>query len=119
MNFIFHEQKGEKIAELAAGDIDIKGVEEAVDILGNIDYLGVSKIISYKENFSDEFFDLKTCIAGDILQKFSNYRKKLAIVGDFSEIESKSLRDFIRESMRTGHILFVSTLDEALVRFSE
>lgn len=117
MNFTFHNQKGESIAELPLGEIEIKGVEEAVDILGNADYLGASKIICYKESFSDDFFDLKTGIAGDILQKFSNYRKKLAIVGDYSEISSKSLRDFIFESNKVGNILFVSSLSEALEKF--
>jgi hypothetical protein len=55
-------------------------------------------------------------MAGEILQKFSNYRMRLAIVGDFSEYKSKSLRDFIRESNRTGTINFVGTIDEALLR---
>jgi hypothetical protein len=53
-------------------------------------------------------------MAGEILQKFSNYRIKLAIVGDFSKYTKKSIRDFIRESNNTGHINFVGTLDEAL-----
>ncbi|WP_449401649.1 DUF4180 domain-containing protein [Chryseobacterium wanjuense] len=53
------------------------------------------KVIIHEKNITPEFFDLKTKIAGDILQKFSNYRVKLAIVGDFSKYESKSIKDFI------------------------
>lgn len=58
-------------------------------------------------------------MAGEILQKFSTYNHKLAIVGDFSGIESKSLRDFIRESNRTGRILFVDNREDALNRFGQ
>jgi hypothetical protein len=57
---------------------------------------------------------LKTTLAGDILQKFSNYNVKLAIVGDFSIYTSQSLRDFIYESNKTGRIRFVNTIDEAI-----
>ena len=118
MNFLFHELKGEKIAELPSGGMQIAGVEEALDLLGNAEYLGASMIIIYKEDLLDDFFDLSTGIAGDILQKFSNYRKRLAIIGDFSIINSKSLRDFIFESNKFGNILFVDSLSEALERLS-
>ena len=37
-------------------------------------------------------------MAGEILQKFSNYRVRLAIVGDFTPYSSKSIKDFIYES---------------------
>jgi hypothetical protein len=65
------------------------------------------------------FFDLKTKIAGEILQKFSNYRIGLAIVGDFSKYESKSMKDFIFESNKTKHVNFVEMLEDALNIFSK
>ena len=114
MNFIFHELKGKKTAELPKGEMKINDVEDAVNLLGNADYLGASMIILYKDDLPENFFRLSSGLAGDILQKFSNYRKQLAIVGDFSNIESKSLRDFIYESNKTGNILFVNSLEEAL-----
>ena len=118
MNFIIHALTGNKIAELPKGELEVYDVEEAVNILGNADYLGASAIIVYKEDIPDIFFDLSSGMAGDILQKFSNYRKRLAIVGDFSAYSSKSLRDFIYESNKTGQILFVSSLEEALAKLS-
>ncbi len=45
----------------------------------------------------DDFFDLSTRLAGEILQKFINYHVKIAIIGDFSIYTSKSLKDFIYE----------------------
>jgi len=56
---------------------------------------------------------LKTGLAGEILQKFSNYYVELAIVGDFSKYSSKNLQDFIYESNKVGRINFVSSVEEA------
>lgn len=46
-------------------------------------------------------------LAGDILQKFSKYNIKLAIVGDFTKYKSKSLHDFIRKSNKENKIFFL------------
>ena len=104
------------IAHVKADGIVINDVQDALDIMGNCNYQGVRSVIIGKENFTPEFFDLKTGIAGEILQKFSTYNFGLAIVGDFSGYTSKSLKDFIRESNQTGRIIFVLSLDEAINR---
>ena len=116
MNIKIHDFDNIKIAELISDKVEIQEVQDAVDLLGNSGYLGAEKIIVRKEQLCPDFFDLKTGIAGDILQKFSNYNKQLAIVGDFTEYTSKSLRHFIRESNKTGRILFVSVFEEAKIK---
>ncbi len=114
------EHHGElPVAILADHDLQIQHVDDAVDLLGNADYLGASHILIQKSNLDPAFFELRTGIAGEILQKFSNYRKKLAIIGNFTDISSKSLSDFIRESNRSGSILFVNSKEEALEKFTE
>ncbi|MCB0629182.1 MAG: DUF4180 domain-containing protein, partial [Lewinella sp.] len=72
----------------------------------------------HAENITPEFFDLKTKIAGEILQKFSNYRVRLSIVGDFTVYTSRSLKDFIHESNKGKLVNFVDSLEEALERLS-
>ena len=64
------------------------------------------------------FFDLKSGIAGERLQKFSTYRIRLAIVGDFSKYTSKSLNDYIFESNKGRYINFLSTCSEAIIILS-
>lgn len=85
--------------------------------MGDIYYQGFDKVMIYEKDITPDFFDLKTKIAGEILQKFSNYRIGLAIIGDFSKYESKSMKDFIFESNKTGHINFIETLEDALENF--
>ncbi|WP_419699405.1 DUF4180 domain-containing protein [Mucilaginibacter sp. NFX135] len=107
------------IAEIISDIIEINNGQDALDILANCAYQDARRIVMYQENITDSFFDLKTTLAGDILQKFSNYNVKLAIVGDFSKYSSQSLRDFIYESNKAGRISFVATKDEALDALSK
>lgn len=113
MDIYIEEKNKVKIAKLSGNVVLINELDDAIDLLGNSDYLGASCMILLKEQINPDFFDLKTGLAGDILQKFSNYNKRLAIVGDFSNISSKSLNDFIRESNRSKSINFVGTMEEA------
>ena len=89
-----------------------------LDVIANVSYNGHNKLIIYEENLDPKFFDLKTKFAGDVLQKISNYRFRLAIVGDFSKYRSKSLNDFIWECNRGKMVCFVSTQPEAIEKLS-
>lgn len=104
----------EKIAEVVSEEIIINSVEDALDLVGNIYYQGFDKLVISEKNLTPDFFDLKNKLAGEILQKFSNYRVRLAIVGDFGKYESKSLRDFILESNKGKQINFVGILSDVL-----
>jgi len=104
------------IAEIVSGEIEIRDVQDALDILSECYSMGANNIIVNKKNIVPDFFDLKTGLAGEILRKFSMYRFKLAIIGDFSDVSSKSLNAFIHESNRTGNTCFVSSLEEAKER---
>jgi len=61
-----------------------------------------------------DFFRLRTGVAGEAIQKFVNYRIRLAIVGDVSAFtqDSAALRDFVNESNRGQHVWFVSDITE-------
>jgi len=71
-------------------------------------------LVLYRENLPETFFELKSGLAGDILQKFSNYQKRLVILGEFASFNSKSLNDFIYESNKNGKVIFSDTLENAL-----
>jgi hypothetical protein len=106
------------IAEVVSSAVVIKTAEDGLDLLGSLYYQGFDRIILHEQNITPAFFDLKTGIAGEVLQKFSTYRVRLAIVGDFTKYSSKSLQDFIFESNKAGHIVFVNSTAEALDRLS-
>jgi len=93
--------------------------QDALDLMAEASYLDSNKIIIMEDQITPAFFDLKTGIAGEILQKFSTYDVRLAIVGDFQKYLSKSLRDFIFESNKYGRINFVGSFEEAKEKLSK
>lgn len=113
------EKNAVKIAELVSNKIEIINVRDSLDLMGNADYLGARSAIIYEKNITPEFFDLKTKIAGNILQKYTNYNFKLAIIGNFQKYESKALNAFVTECNRGNCIFFVKDKDSALNKIAK
>lgn len=101
------------IAELSDANIVITDVQEMLDLMGDAGAAGCNSMIIREQNLHPDFFRLHTGLAGEILQKFSTYDFRLAIIGDFSKYNSKSLQDFIRESNKGNRIFFVSNIEDA------
>jgi hypothetical protein len=115
----YHKTADNKIiAEIINDNIVINETQDALDLMGELGSHHCNRIIINEKNLHPDFFDLKTRFAGEILQKFSNYNVKLAIVGDFSKYSSKSLRDFIYESNKGKLIFFADNLNTALMKLS-
>lgn len=82
--------------------------QSALDLIGTAGHrFGDVKLIIDKADIDETFFDLRTGIAGEVLQKFVNYHVAVAIVGNFGGYTSKSLRDFIYESNKGASVFFV------------
>ena len=112
------EINGNNIAVLRSSGVRIRETQDALDLLGESSYLNSHKIIIKEDQVTPAFFELKSGIAGDILQKFSTYNVQLAIIGDFSKYTTKSFRDFMFESNKYGRINFVSSFEEAKEKLS-
>ena len=111
-----HPDNGILIAELTDNQFVISQPQDVLDIFGELMATGCERIIIYERNLHADFFDLKTRLAGEVLQKFSNYRVKLAIIGDFAKYNSKSLQDFISESNKSNIVFFTDSTDLAIQR---
>jgi hypothetical protein len=114
MQFKIHEINGVEIAEVTSEDVLIKSAQDMLDLMAEI---SSRVIIIKKEVFNESFFDLNSGLAGEILQKLSNYFMKLGVVGDFSKY-SKNFKSFIYESNLSGNIVFVDTTEEAIQKLS-
>jgi hypothetical protein len=115
LNYILHTINEQEIAEIKADNTTIDSAQQFLEVAMN---LPTDKIVIHKENLNESFFDLRSGLAGEILQKVANYRLRLGIVGDYSGYDSKSLRDFIYESNKSNKIVFVGTVEEALKKIS-
>lgn len=109
------QRNDSKVAVVVSEDMVIQNVQDALDLMVSVQYNeGCDKIILKKEQIVDDFFELKTKLAGEILQKYTNYQVKLAIVGEFASCNSKSLNDFIYESNKGNSVWFLPTVVKAL-----
>lgn len=114
MKIVPHQVNGIRIAEVISDERIITNVDEALQLLVDLYYQEFDKVVLYDTNITPDFFDLKTKMAGEILQKFSNYRMQLAIVGDFEKYPGKSLKDFIYECNKGQSVHFVADRTDAL-----
>lgn len=117
MEITTHTIDGLEVAEVTASTVIINNAEDGLNLLGDLYYQGFERIIIYEKNITQEFFELKNGLAGEILQKFSNYRIRLIIVGDF-DYKGQSIKDFIYESNKGKQVNFLPTITDALSKFS-
>ena len=87
----------------------LRSEQDALDLLGETYGTETDMIAVPASRFAPSFFDLSSKEAGHFFQKLQNYQMRLAIVGDISRHTeaSKALRDFVGETNRIGHHLFV------------
>lgn len=111
---ISHQTDGLTFLEIRSEEQFINNVQDVLDLFGELYGQYYDGIILYERNITPDFFDLQTKLAGEILQKFSNYRIRLVIVGDWSKYTSRSLEAFICESNRGKTVNFSSSPTEAL-----
>lgn len=91
----------------------IATMDDALDLIGSA-FQGAEVVAMPATRLDERFFSLRTGFAGELMQKFVNYRLKLAVVGDISSYlaASSALRAFVYESNRSDHVWFVPDLDE-------
>lgn len=120
MELTYHKSSNEiSIAELTDITFVISQPQHILDIFGDLMATDCDRIIVHERSLHADFFDLKTRLAGEVLQKFSNYRVKLAVVGDFAKYDSKSLQDFILESNKSTTVFFTESIDMAIQKLDK
>ncbi|MFE3940353.1 DUF4180 domain-containing protein [Streptomyces sp. NPDC059118] len=92
----------------------IGGEQDALDLIGDAGYQGARWVVVPAGRFDESFFRLGTRVAGDIIQKFVNYRMGIVVLGDISRHTeaSSALRDFVRECNRGRQTWFLADAEE-------
>ncbi|HET9518047.1 MAG TPA: DUF4180 domain-containing protein [Actinoplanes sp.] len=93
--------------------------QDALDLIGAA-FQGAEVVAVPADRLDDDFFTLSTGVAGEIMQKFVNYRLRLVVVGDISLHlqDSRALRELVEESNRGRQVWFVADLAELDARLS-
>ena len=109
-----YELRGVRVLECAPDGTKLRTYRDAVDLIGKTFENRATLIVIPVECLDDEFFQLKTRIAGELIQKFVQYRRRLVILGDISRrlAESSALRAFVNESNRGKEVWFLASRDD-------
>jgi hypothetical protein len=104
-------------ADPAGPILDVVG---ATDLIGEAFGVDADWVTIPVSRLGEDFFTLRTRVAGEIAQKFANYRINLAIIGDISTYvaASDALRDFVHETNRGRALWFVPTEADFQARLS-
>jgi hypothetical protein len=97
------------VLHLTEAGSPIAGGQDALEVIGEAWAVRAEVVAVPAGRFAPAFFDLRSGLAGEFVQKLVNYRLRLAVLGDISECvrASDALRDFVRESNRGGHVWFL------------
>lgn len=92
----------------------LEGEADALDLMGRLWGLEADWVAVPTSLLAEDFLHLRTGVLGAVVQKFVNYRLKLAVVGDIAApaAASEALRDFVREANAGDHVWFVADLAE-------
>ena len=109
-----YEINGVRILECAPAGAKLHSERDALDLISAALEHQAAMIMIPAERLDEDFFRLKTGVAGALLQKFVNYRIRAVVVGDISKFtdDSDALRDLVRESNRGSQFWFVADRDE-------
>ncbi|MCE5236626.1 MAG: DUF4180 domain-containing protein [Clostridiaceae bacterium] len=119
MNFRIVEKGGLKAAFAQGETPFLSDVQSALDLIAAASYeADAQRVALKKEDVNPDFFRLGTGLAGEILQKFTNYGMKVAFYGDFEALlkNSEPFRAFVTESNKGSTVFFAKDEDEAVER---
>ncbi|MGC4892816.1 DUF4180 domain-containing protein [Micromonospora sp. DT31] len=115
---LLQERAGAQVLVCDPAGPPIATERDALDLIGAA-FLGATVVAVPAARLDPSFFALGTRFAGEVMQKFVNYRLRLAVVGDISAhlAHSGALRALVAESNRHDQVWFVpdlAALDERL-----
>lgn len=110
----FYELHGVRVLECVPDGARLQTYNDAVDLVGKSFEDHATLIVIPVDCLDHDFFTLSTRIAGELIQKIVQYRRRLVIVGDVSGFLAKSsaLRAFVAESNRGKDVWFLASLEE-------
>ena len=101
------ELSGHRMLRVDEADDTLATVRDFTDLIGDAMSENVWLVAIPAERLADDFYWLRSGLAGEVLQKFVNYRIKLAIIGDVSKwaAESNAFRDLLIELERGTDVI--------------
>lgn len=92
---------------------EVLGVKDIMDIISSTMETGIFKVLLDGENISEDFYNLRTGLAGEALQKFINYNVKAGIILEDQEKLNIRFREMIGEANKGNDFRMFKTVSDA------
>ena len=119
MPLTYESYQGTTVAEVLPRQKIVACEADLLDLLAEAYMDEAAGLLLHANQLDPAFFDLRTGIAGSLLQKAATYGMRLAIIGDFKNVESNALRAFIVECSRGRQFTFCQDRATALQALAE
>ena len=115
MDAVLKEVQGRAFIDLTEGDFSIRREGEINDLLSLCYLHNTNFILIDASNLSDDFFNLRTGLAGAAIQKFANYQTKVAALLPVGYEHGERFKELMFEMNKNNHFRFFHdrTLAEA------
>jgi hypothetical protein len=100
-----------KIISASDAGISFQSFHDIADSIS--DWIGAPGMILTENDLAKEFFDLRSGLLGELLQKFINYKLRVALVVSDPEIYGERFSELAFEHRSHPMIRFVPSVDEA------
>lgn len=98
MDYKVIEKDRIRYMEYSAAGMPLSSEKDAIDLVSGCFENQIYNIVLHARALSDDFFKLRTGLAGMILQKFINYRIKVAVVLENDDKVKGKFRELLSES---------------------
>lgn len=120
MSDVVQTRHGATVLMCAPDGPPITDEQSAVDLMATLWGQDVRWLVLPAQRLTEDFFVLRTRVAGAVVQKFQQYGFGVVVVGDIAGYveASTALRDFVYESNKGRQLWFVADEAELDARLS-
>jgi PadR family transcriptional regulator AphA len=113
MNVVVIDKNNKKYMECSSAESPIGTEQNAVDLVAACMENDTNLLMIHAEALVDDFFELRTGLAGSILQKFINYHVKAVVVMTDSQKMKGRFKEFSTEANKGNSFRVFSSKAEA------
>lgn len=113
MNHRVIEIREKKYIECASAETPLRTEQDAIDLISVCFESDTNLLLIQAQALAEDFFQLRTGLAGSVLQKFINYNVKVAVVlTDQQKVKGK-FKEFITEANKGNSFRVFCDKEEA------
>jgi hypothetical protein len=108
------------VLEVSADGKKLRTARDATDLISELYSQSAQWLAIPISRLDEDFFRLRTGVAGEVVSKLVQFRVRVAFIGDISQYvaDSDSFRDFVREANRGSDFWFVADFEELRERLA-